>query len=106
MTHIVELEHKLTQNRMEANSTANANEEESNYSKVRARIASRNKDIDILWKQGSSPYQVSEILGIHPEIVKARIAKLERDEEDRRRFMQTTKLPWEGESGSFAIYQS
>jgi hypothetical protein len=77
----VELEHKLTQNRMEAN--GNANEEESNYSvsRVRVRIASRNKDIDTLWKEGySSPYQISEILGIHPEIVKARIADLERYE--------------------------
>ena len=105
MSHIVELEHKLSQNRMEANSTGNANEEESNYYKVRARIASRNKDIDTLWKQGSSPYQISEILEIHPEIVKARVAILEKDEEDRRIFMQTMKLPWEGKGGYLAIFR-
>ena len=62
MSHIVELQHRLSQNRMEANTTAN--EEESNHSKVRARIASRNKDIDTLWKEGSSPYLISGILGI------------------------------------------
>jgi DNA-binding CsgD family transcriptional regulator len=102
MSHIVELEHKLTQNRIEANGTAN--EEESNYSRVRARIASRNKDIDTLWKEGcSSPYQISEILGIHSEIVKAQIADLERYEEGRRKFMQTMKLPERG--GYVAIFR-
>lgn len=45
MSHIVELQHKLTQNRMEANTTVN---EENNYSRIMAKIASRNKDIDTL----------------------------------------------------------
>lgn len=101
MTHIVELEHELAKNRTDANGTAN--EEESNYSRVRARIASRNKDIDTLWKQGSSPHKISEILEIHPEIVKAQIADLERYEEGRRRFMQTMKLPERG--GYVAIFR-
>jgi DNA-binding CsgD family transcriptional regulator len=86
MFDIIELQHELTQNRLEANNTAK--EEESNYSQVRARIASRNKDINILWKEGSSSDQISQILGVHPDIVKAQVAKLERDEEDRREFLQ------------------
>jgi hypothetical protein len=49
MFDIIELQHELTQNRLEANGTAK--EEENNYSQVRARIASRNKDINILWKR-------------------------------------------------------
>lgn len=93
--------YQLTQNRKEANGTAN--EGESNYSRIRARIASRNKDIDTLWKQGSSPCQISAILGIHPEIVQARIAELERDEEERREFMQTMRFPERG--GYVAIFR-
>jgi DNA-binding CsgD family transcriptional regulator len=86
MFDIIELQHELTQNRLEANGTAK--EEENNYSQVRARIASRNKDINILWKEGSSSDQIAQILMVHPDIVKAQVAKLEKDEEDKREFLQ------------------
>jgi DNA-binding CsgD family transcriptional regulator len=85
MFDIIELQHELTQNRLEANSTA---KEENNYSQVRARIASRNKDINFLWKEGSSSDQIAQILMVHPNIVKAQVAKLEKDEEDKREFLQ------------------
>jgi DNA-binding CsgD family transcriptional regulator len=90
MFDIIELQHELTQNRLEAEATnsSNTKEEENNYSQVRARIASRNKDINILWKEGSSSDQIAQILMVHPDIVKAQVAKLEKDEEDKREFLQ------------------
>jgi hypothetical protein len=60
--------------------------------------ASRNKDIDMLLRNGSSPCQV------HHDFVRARVAALERDEEEKREFMQTLTLPERG--GVFTIYQS
>jgi hypothetical protein len=58
-----------------------------------------------LLREGSTPCQISGVLGIHPDIVRARVAKLERNEEGRREFMQTMKLPGEGEGGYLAIFQ-
>jgi hypothetical protein len=85
--------------------TNSSNEEESNYSQIRARTASarRNNDIDLLLRKGSTPCQVSEILGIPIELVQPRVAELEKDDEDRRRFMQTMELPKRG--GYVAIFR-
>jgi hypothetical protein len=48
-------------------------EQEDSYSQIRTRIASRNKDIETLYKTGSSRYQIAYITGIHPDIVETRI---------------------------------
>jgi hypothetical protein len=80
-----ELQHELTQARLEA--TNNGNEERS-YSRVVARTARRNSDIDMLLKRDTTPLHVSQILGIPIDLVQARLRKLERDEEDRREFLQ------------------
>jgi hypothetical protein len=101
MSHIVELQHKLTQNRLEANSTDAA--EENIYSQIRARTARRNIDIDMLLKRGSTPCQVSQILGIPIGLVQPRVAELDRDEEERREFMQTMRFPERG--GYLAIFR-
>jgi hypothetical protein len=96
MLDIIELQHRLE-------ATNSSNEETNNYSRVRARIANRNKDIDMLLKRGTTPLHVSEILGIPIELVQPRVAELEKDDEDRRRFMQTMELPKRG--GYVAIFR-
>jgi hypothetical protein len=93
MFDIIELQHELNQIRLEKEATNSGNtkaEEESNYSQVRARTARtrRNNDIDMLLKRGTTPLHVSEILGISIDHVKARVARLEKDEEERREFLQ------------------
>jgi hypothetical protein len=102
---IIELQHELDQLREEKNENENHQSSYSNQIKARtAKNNNRTKDIDILLRTGSTPCQVSEILGVHPDIVKARVAELERDEEDKREFMQTGQSPESG--GVFTIYQS
>ena len=82
MFDIIELQHKLTA----------ANEEkatkESNYSRVVARTARLNNNIDMLLKRDTTPLHVSQILGIPIDIVQSRLAKLERNEAERREFLQ------------------
>jgi hypothetical protein len=80
----------------------NQEREDDSYSQIRARIASRNKDIDILYKSGSSKHEISYITGIHPYFVEARVAELERDEAERREFLQTGQMPSSG--GYLAIF--
>jgi hypothetical protein len=87
MFDIIELQHELTQNRLEATNSGNT-EEESNYSLVRARTAKLNIDIDMLLKRGTTSLHVSQILGIPIELVQPGLAKLERDEAERREFLQ------------------
>jgi hypothetical protein len=82
-----ELQHELTQARLEATNNGNT-KEERNYSRVVARTARRNSDIDMLLKRDTTPLHVSQILGIPIDIVQARLVKLERDEEERREFLQ------------------
>ena len=57
MFDIIELQHELTRNRIEA--TKNSNEE--NYFTFKARTARRDNDIDMLLKRGSSPCQPSPL---------------------------------------------
>jgi hypothetical protein len=75
------------------------------YAGIAARIAKvqqRNKDIEILFREGSTPCRISEILGVHPNIVKARVADIEREQEEKSDFL-TMRGPSEG--GYFAILQ-
>jgi hypothetical protein len=102
---IIELQHELNQLREEKNENQNQTDS-SSYSKIKARTANRNKDIDMLLRNRSSPCQVSEILGVHPDFVKARVAELERDEQDKKEFLQTLTLPEQERGGVFTIYQS
>jgi hypothetical protein len=101
MWDILELDDELQQNRLEA--TNSGNEEENNNSRVRARTASRNRDIEALYRSGSSPCQISEILMINPDIVKARVARLEEDEAETREFLATGEMPSSG--GYVAIFR-
>jgi hypothetical protein len=65
----------------------------------------------MLLRADSTPCQISQILGVHPDIVnpdivKARVAELERDEQDKIEFFQTMTLPELERGGVFTIYQS
>jgi hypothetical protein len=53
------------------------------YSQIKARIANRTKDIDMLLRAGSIPCQISQILGIHPDIVKRQVAAEERYQKEK-----------------------
>jgi hypothetical protein len=58
---------------------------EEGEDRIAARVAKaqrRNKDIEILAKAGSTPCQISHILGAHPDVVKARVAAIERDQKE------------------------
>ena len=104
MWDIIELERQLQQNRLEAtNSSNNKEDEESNYSRVRARIASRNKDIEALYRTGSSIYDIAYITGIRLDIVKARVARLTEEEEELKEFLATGQMPSNG--GYVAIFR-
>jgi DNA-binding NarL/FixJ family response regulator len=63
---------------------------------IRVRLANRNKDIESLYRSGSSPCQISEILMISPDTVKTRIARLEEDDEETREFLATGQMPSNG----------
>ena len=64
----------------------------SNEDRVRIRTAAVQKDIDSLLREGRSVENVAWILGIRECHVKARLGKLEREEEEARRFMQIWPL--------------
>ena len=96
--HIVKLQHKLSKNRLEATNSSN---EEGNYSRVVARTARLNNDIDKLLKRDTTPLHVSQILGIPIDVVNARVGKLERDEKDRREFLQTGDISSGLETGGY-----
>jgi hypothetical protein len=108
MFDIIELQHELSEleaERKEANRST-ADNEESNYSRFKARIASRTKDIDTLWRQNTSVDNIAAILMVHPNIVKARIARLEEDEEGRREFLQLGIMSDSLQTGGYAgIFQ-
>jgi hypothetical protein len=93
MWDTIELQHELTEIERERNEE---NQIDSSYSQIKARTASRNRDIDILLKRGSTPCQVSQILQIPMDPIQARIAALERDEEEKREFFATGELPSTG----------
>jgi hypothetical protein len=103
----LELQYELTQLQREREREADeANKKEENkYLQYKARIANRNKDIDILLREGSNPYQVSEILGVNPTIVKSRLAAIEREEAEKREFLALGPLSF-GEGGYIGILQS
>jgi hypothetical protein len=75
--------------------------------RIAARVAKvqqrRNKDIEILSRAGSTPCQISHILGVHPDVVKARVAAIERDQKEKSDFRIMTRGPSQG--GCFAILQ-
>ena len=75
MLDIIELQHQLNQNKEEAKGNENI---------FISRTARRNNDIDMLLKRGSTPCQVSEILGIPIGLVQPRVAELEREEANAR----------------------
>ena len=82
MFDIIELEHELRQNRIEAGL-------EKEYVVRTAKVQRRDKDIEFYLRKGYSVEDVSYILNVHPSLVKARVAATERDEEERREFMAT-----------------
>jgi hypothetical protein len=100
---IIELQHELSEIQRERNE-GNQNQMDNSYSQIKARIASRNKDIDMLLKRGSTPCQVSQILRIPMDFVNARVARLERDEEEKREFFATGEMP-SGGNGYVAIFR-
>jgi hypothetical protein len=104
MFDILELQHELTEIQRERNEE---NQIDDSYSQIKARIAkqeNRNRDIDMLLKRGSTPCQVSQILRIPMDPVQARLAALERDEEEKREFFATGEMP-SGGNGYIAIFR-
>ena len=98
MYHIIELHHELMKNRIEVGL-------EKEYVARTARVQRRDKDIESYLRQGYSVEDVSCMLGVHPNIVKARLAAIERDEEDRREFLSTGRMSSLETGGYVAIFQ-
>jgi hypothetical protein len=101
---IIELQHELSEIQRERNEEQNRSQIDDSYSQTKARTASRNRDIDMLLKRGSTPCQVSQILRIPMDFVNARVARLERDEEEKREFFATGEMP-SGGNGYVAIFR-
>jgi hypothetical protein len=74
-------------------------------SSIKVRIANRNRDIETLYRSGSSPLEISYITGIHPDIVRERIARLEEDADERDCFLQTGEMPSRERGGYVAIFR-
>jgi hypothetical protein len=104
MMDLLELQHELNELQEERNQEMN-----NNYSYIKARIASqqsRNRSIDILLKEGNlEPCKVSEILEVPVDIVKARVAELERDEAEKDEFLATGQLPQLERGGVVSIFK-
>ena len=64
----------------------------SNEDRVKIRTASIKRDIDSLLREGRSIENVAWVLGIKECHVKARLGKLEREQEETRRSMQLGPL--------------
>ena len=64
------------------------------------------KDVDNLSKVGLTPEQISYTLDLPLQLVRSHKAKIERQREERRKFLATGLLPWtQSEGGYFAILQ-
>ena len=87
MLDIIELQHQLNQNKEEAKGNENI---------FISRTARRNNDIDMLLKRGSTPCQVSEILGIPIGLVQPRVAELEREEAKKNVYLRSLRMPETG----------
>ena len=99
---IMELHRRLYQNKIDAGLEKEKGEEDRITARV-AKVQRRDKDIEILSRAGSTPCQISHILGVHPDVVKARVAAIERDQKEYSGFRIMSR-PSQG--GSFAILQS
>ena len=106
MLDIMELHRRLYQNKIEAEEKRGREDNSYSFSRVRARIASTQKDISTLLREGTSPCNISAILGLHPETVRIYIAKIQSQEEryqkEKSDFL-TMRGPSQG--GYFAILQ-
>jgi len=80
----------------------------NNDDKVRSYSASARcqKDIESLSKIGLNPYEISRSLDLSTSFVKSRMARIEEDKAERRRFLLTGRIPAEKTSvGVFHILQ-
>jgi hypothetical protein len=101
----MELHSILYQNKvMAAEEEAASGNRMAERERVRARIASVNKDIVTLLRTGSTPCQISHILGVHLDVVKSQVAEIEREQKEYSDFRIMTGEPSQG--GHFAILQS
>ena len=91
---VIELEEELRQNRIEAGL------EKDKIIARTAKIQQREKDIDTFLREGYNPNEISIVSQIPLAVVKARIAKMERDREEADKGL----LFPEGEGGYFAIF--
>jgi hypothetical protein len=97
---IIELHHQLQENmKQQQQQNSNDDNSSSNSSKYKLRTAAvikREKDASELLDLGVSPNEVSDLLKISP----SEVARIEKEDEDKRRFLATGRLP---ESGVFTI---
>jgi hypothetical protein len=112
MSHICELQHKLSENKANlytarigsnsssssrsnnSNSNSNTTTSSSNNKYYRSRTAASiekdKKDASELLELGVSPYEVSDLLGISPR----ELARIEEDNQRRRKFLMTGNLDY------------
>jgi hypothetical protein len=92
MSHICELQHKLMEARGEDTSPKYKARLASSSSKYRCRTAAidHSHDASELLLLGVSPHEVSDLLGISPR----ELARIEEDNQRRRKFLMTGNLDY------------
>jgi hypothetical protein len=108
MSHICELQHKLSENKANLytarigssngsrsnNSTSSTTNSSSNNKYYRSRTAASiekdKKDASELLELGVSPYEVSELLYIHP----SEVARIQEYTQKKRKFLMTGNLDY------------
>ena len=97
MFDLVELQRKLQEARNEIIHTPNS----GITSKYRLRTAAVEKDAIELLELGVNPSEISNLLGIRP----SEVARIEEDNQRRRKFLMTGNLDLPGQMTGVSIFQ-